>query len=74
MARMEEVFEAFISCDFHVGNLCFEDDFVTNLTESEPLSGECGSAVREVKHLTRQDHIEDKMDLENGKDIRHTLT
>ena len=72
MARMEEVFEAFISCDFHVGNLCFEDDFVTNLTESEPLERECESvgAVREAKHLTRQDHIEDKMDLENGKDIR----
>ena len=47
----------------NVGNLCFEDDFVTNLTESGCLERECESVVREAKHLTRQDHIEDKMDL-----------
>ena len=30
MAKMEKVFEAFITCDFKVDKLCFEDDFVTN--------------------------------------------
>ena len=30
MVKMEKVFEAFITCDFKVDKLCFEDDFVTN--------------------------------------------
>lgn len=34
MAKMEKVFEAFITCDFKVDSLCFEDDFVTCSTGS----------------------------------------
>ena len=72
IAKMDQVFEAFISCDFNVDSLCFEDDFVTKTTEldsqSKKVPGESKSfmQVREVKHLTRQENVEEKKETDNG--------
>ena len=76
IAKMDQVLEAFITCDFNVGNLCFEDDFVTKFTDSDqksekvPKEFESSPKVKEAKQLTRQEHFEDKIELENEKNCQ----
>ena len=72
MAKMEKVFEAFITCDFKVDNLCFEDDFVTNTadsTDSQSKEDEReldSEEVGKVKTLLRENY---KMESESGNSL-----
>ena len=65
MAKMEKVFEAFITCDFKVDNLCFEDDFVTN-TAAWPGS-QCGEDERELESGRKRENY--KMESESGNNL-----
>ena len=72
MAKMEKVFEAFITCDFKVDNLCFEDDFVTNTADStvsqlkEDERDLKSEEVGKVKTLLRENY---KMESESGNSL-----
>ena len=72
IAKMEKVFEAFITCDFKVDNLCFEDDFVTNTadcTDSQLNEDEReldSEEVGKVKTLLRENY---KIESESGNSL-----
>ena len=66
MAKMEAVFEAFITCDFKVDKLCFEDDFVTNTPAWPDSHWESGKEVGKLRTLLREN---DKMESESGNNL-----
>ena len=66
MAKMEKVFEAFITCDFKVDNLCFEDDFVTSTAACTTDSQGEKDGREKVKTLLRGNY---KIESESGNNL-----